>query len=78
MKRLIIVPFVMLWTVLPALADGPLWGDLNGDGVVTAVDISMAVNDIVEGQYWVEHDLNEDGEVNISDIVAIINIIAQQ
>ena len=76
MKRLVIVPFVMLWTVLPALADGPLWGDLNGDGVVTAVDISMAVNDIVEGQYWVEHDLNEDGEVNASDLSTIINIAA--
>ena len=71
-----LVVFVMWAVASMTWASAPLWGDLNGDGVITAVDISMAVNDIAEGQYWVEHDLNEDSEINAADLSTIVNIAA--
>lgn len=50
-------------------------GDLNGDGLINAVDIGMVINMIL-GQFPVDlaADFNNDGVVNVVDISILINI----
>ena len=57
----------------------PVFGDLNGDGIVNILDVVMLVNASLllaegEGPYIEEFDLNGDGLMNIQDIVILINI----
>ena len=57
----------------------PVFGDLNGDGIVNILDVVMLVNASLllaegEGPYIEEFDLNGDGGMNIQDIVILINI----
>jgi M6 family metalloprotease-like protein len=51
-------------------------GDLNGDGIVNALDIQLEINACVAGASEAVYDLNEDGIVNALDIQTVINIAA--
>ena len=57
-------------------------GDVNHDGYVTVVDVSMTVDHILGHtmpNFHIENaDINGDGDVNISDITAIVNIVLNQ
>ena len=52
----------------------PYYGDINDDGVVTAVDLALAVNHML-GKKSIPNerfaDLNNDSEVNISDMILL-------
>ena len=50
-------------------------GDLNGDGMISILDIIILINMILDGEYNGLADLNEDGVINILDIVIYRNII---
>jgi len=50
-------------------------GDLNGDGQINVVDIVVAVNYIIIGDYYAMGDLNGDSTLNVLDIIIIVNII---
>ena len=55
-------------------------GDVNRDGQITAVDLSIVVN-IIAGLdnaalYRGRADVNRDGEITAADIGMIVNIIA--
>lgn len=56
----------------------PYYGDINDDGVVTAVDLALAVNHML-GKKSIPNerfaDLNNDSEVNISDLILLKNYI---
>ena len=51
-------------------------GDLNGDGIVNALDIQLEINACVADSKETVYDLNEDGIVNALDIQTLINIAA--
>jgi hypothetical protein len=51
-------------------------GDLNGDGIVNALDIQAIINAAVEGSTDPKFDLTGDGVVNALDIQTVINIAA--
>ena len=58
-------------------------GDVTGDGKVTAVDYTREVNYIIgkvampeEGSdEFIAADINEDGEINVGDVTALVNIM---
>ena len=70
------------WNVVKILEEGfldyegILEGDANGDGKVDAKDVT-ATTDYLRGELTGDKslfDLNEDGEVNIADIIIIVNM----
>lgn len=54
-------------------------GDVNGDGVVTIVDVTAAVNLILgsgsSGLIREAADMNGDGQITVVDVTAIVNIV---
>jgi hypothetical protein len=50
-------------------------GDLNGDGVVNALDLATMTNDILKGVYSAAADLNHDNAVNALDLQQLVNFI---
>ena len=77
MKKLFAIFFLML-LVLSVNARSKR-GDVNGDGEVTANDISMIVNHIlgyeVNGFIIANADVNGDGEIDIKDVMIAVDII---
>jgi len=53
----------------------PLRGDVNGDGVVDALDINGFVTALVTGGYQAEADVNQDGAVDARDIAPFVETI---
>ncbi len=62
------------------LSEGGITGDVNGDGVVDASDITPVINRILgaENNPNFVYDVNADGKVDVSDVTAVINIILQK
>ena len=66
--------------IRPVENQGPLLGDMNGDGQLTVSDVTMLV-DIVLGtreisvQDFVRGDMNADGELTVSDVLKLVDII---
>ena len=55
-----------------------LWdtiGDLNQDGSINILDITILINFILSNQYSDLADINSDGGLNILDVVNLIDII---
>ncbi len=50
------------------LDEGPLLGDVNGDGDVNGLDVDPFVDVLLNGSFQEEADMNEDGEVNGLDV----------
>lgn len=64
--------------VLVGDAPGPIYGDVNGDGMVNISDVVAVIN-VIAGtkmEYEATADVNGDQKINISDVVKIINVIA--
>lgn len=52
-----------------------IYGDVNGDGVVDLDDSDSIVQYIMAGEYEKKADLNNDGKVNVADIVEIVKML---
>ena len=52
-------------------------GDVNQDGVVNFLDISLFISVLSSGEFQAEADCNEDGEVSFLDIAPFIEILAR-
>ena len=56
-----------------------IWGDLNHDGEVTIMDVTLLVNHLLEidhGQVVkTEADLNGDGETTVVDVTVLVNFL---
>ncbi|MDP6936986.1 MAG: hypothetical protein QGF36_06100, partial [Candidatus Marinimicrobia bacterium] len=52
-----------------------LLGDLNGDGVLNVVDVVIAVDYILNGEYNGIGDMNGDGSLNVVDIIILVGQI---
>ena len=52
-------------------------GDVNGDGTVTAADVTMLYNIILNDNYTgvANADQNGDGEITAADVTAVYNIL---
>ncbi len=50
-------------------------GDLNGDGVLNVVDLVIAVDYILNGEYNGIGDMNGDGSLNVVDIIILVGQI---
>jgi hypothetical protein len=55
----------------------PVLGDVNGDREVTTSDAVMIVGVMMEGKYVAAADVNNDGSVDIVDVVADMNIVME-
>ena len=53
-----------------------LIADVNGDGVVSLLDISPFVEHITNATYLPEADVNCDGEVNLLDVAPFVDLLA--
>ncbi len=61
---------------IPAFAgDSILLGDINGDGVVSLVDVAPFVNLITTGGFLPEGDINGDGVVNLLDVGPFVGLL---
>ena len=49
-------------------------GDLNGDGKVNVVDVTLLINAVLGSDTDSRFDLNADGKINVTDVVILINI----
>ena len=60
----------------------PIWGDVNGDLLINVIDIVEIVQHILgyltftDDQFYIA-DSNQDGEVNVIDILNAVNIILE-
>jgi len=50
-------------------------GDLNGDGLTNVVDVVIAVEHILSGEYNAIGDMDGDGNLNVVDIILLVNEI---
>ena len=50
-------------------------GDLNSDGGLNILDITILISHILNSQYNLLGDLNNDQLLNISDVIILINLI---
>lgn len=50
-------------------------GDLNGDGKLAEADVKTLADYIMAGQYIKNADMNNDGKINATDIVLLVNNI---
>ncbi len=62
------------------ISESGITGDVNGDGVVDASDITPVINRILgaENNPNFVYDVNGDGNVDVSDVTAVINAILQK
>lgn len=63
--------FDTVYAAVPAA----LKGDLNGDGLVNAADVTTLIRYIIEGKAPAAADLSGDGLVNVADVTALVNQI---
>lgn len=72
-------PFVLAF---PKEEEPVLLGDVNGDGIINASDVSAVINNILKraNTVFIEAaaDMNGDGIINASDVSQIINIILKR
>ena len=58
-----------------------LWmedGDLNADGTINILDLTILINFILDNIYFDSGDLNNDGGLNILDAVIMVSVILNQ
>lgn len=67
----------LLYTVEPSVGPEPVPGDVNGDGVCTASDVTALYNYILynDNSAIVNGDQNDDNVITASDVTAVYNII---
>ena len=58
-------------------------GDLNGDGVVSITDVTMLIEQVLNGPatggpHRADGDMNGNGDINITDVVMLIEQVLQQ
>ena len=65
-------------TIFTTLANGTtVAGDVNGDGLVTSVDVTVLYNYLLNGDttYMVNGDQNGDGSITTNDVTFVYNIL---
>ncbi len=67
---------VCFTTVAPCLAAVSFTGDINGDGIVAAGDLILIRTALLNGDNDGKYDINENGEVNILDLIRLKKLVA--
>ena len=73
----------MEYSEFPIVVGSALLGDVNLDGTVSLLDISLTINEVLEDNgnnffCWQLGDINHDGSISLVDIVMIVDIILNQ
>lgn len=73
-------PFVRFFTPLPTapMVEPVVLGDIDGDGAVTAEDVSEIEEAAAEGEYRARLDLDSDGLIDGSDAALARSLVGQQ
>ena len=70
---------VLLWPLAPSAATaGQIAADINGDGVVTTVDLALVALRFGEMGADIPADVNGDGLVDIEDLVLVAAVIGEE
>lgn len=77
MKQYVLAALLIVASVLGAKAGNVVAGDVNGDGVCTASDVTALYNYILynDSSALVNGDQNGDGDITASDVTAVYNIL---
>jgi len=80
--RKVLLTFLAFIVSIGVNADGIVIGDVNNDGRMSIADITLFVNQLIEGespsQYSQSADLNLDSRIDIADLNRLSNIITRQ
>ena len=58
-----------------ALEDTGMLGDVNGDGLISVLDVVQVVNMVLGSEYDANADVNGDGSTDVLDVIIIVNMI---
>lgn len=77
MKKILALALLLMGACMLNDASATVYGDVNGDGSVTSVDITALYNYLISGDTTFEgtSDVNGDGHINSTDITVIYNIM---
>ncbi len=73
--------YAVAWNVGPVpVRDDALWFDLNGDGVVDDLDVSVLLDNLIAGmqtpeEHYLFGDINNDGVIDVSDLDILMHYI---
>ena len=67
----------LLYTVPEGSGNEPVLGDVDGDGHVSGVDVTVLYNHLIDGDdtYLVNGDQDGDGHITSGDITVVYNIM---
>ena len=74
-------PYAVAWNVGPVpVRDDALWFDLNGDGVVDELDVSVLLDNLIASMqtpedHYLFGDINNDGVIDVSDLDILMRYI---
>ena len=57
------------------LEDEDIVGDINGDGLISILDVVQVVNMVLGSEYDVAADVNGDGATDVLDVIIVVNMI---
>tara|TARA_Y100000996_G_scaffold253240_1_gene199192 strand:+ start:476 stop:3772 length:3297 start_codon:yes stop_codon:yes gene_type:complete len=57
------------------LEDETVLGDINGDGLISVLDVVQVVNMVLGSEYNVNADVNSDGATDVLDVIIVVNMI---
>lgn len=77
MKKIIIMALLMMWAAIGNQASAAITGDVNDDGTVSSVDITILYNYLLNNDVSdiVNGDVDGDGSITAGDITYIYNIM---
>ena len=77
MKKIIIMALLMMWAAIGNQASAAITGDVNDDGTVSSVDITILYNYLLNNDVSdiVNGDVDGDGAITAGDITYIYNIM---
>ena len=80
MRTITILLTFLLTVAIPTMgaenhATTQMKGDIDGDGTLSIIDVTLLVEIILQNKEVSTADMNGDGEANITDVTMLVNVI---